>query len=152
MVSTLAHVTLTTGHVRQSPRSEVASHVLPMLQDWLRDALAGQVVPMQTPSRARYTMTASASADALTYELAREGVRIVTGGVARVDGVESAATWRVLHDDPPAPLATDPLHPPAAPWCAARIESGVMRSADAVSDLYWLADLERCLAWAWLGA
>lgn len=76
-------------------------------------------------------------------------VPVVTFGVAR-DSRYGATLWRLLHDDMPGrgPIATDPHRQPGAPWLAARLEPGAA-DVDAI-HLSAVADVEQCIAWAWL--
>lgn len=71
---------------------------------------------------------------------------LLTLGVC-AETAESAALWQALHREATLPLATDPARPPAAPWCAVRIELGALPYLETMA---WVGDFERCLAWAWI--
>lgn len=69
---------------------------------------------------------------------------LVTIGVAR-HASGAARLWQMLHEG--HKTRTDPADAPSEPWCAVRIEAGLLQCLDATA---WLADYERTLAWAWL--
>lgn len=148
--ATLAHWTLTSGHVRQSPRSEVHPGILALLGPLLERMLVGERVPV--PGFERFTMSGGAAGDCLavtvwTTTATGERVPVVTFGTARFNGGDADALWRDLHTSCAVPPATSPGIVPGAPWCAARLEPGAALVPD---DLSWAADLERCVSWAWL--
>jgi len=58
----LRHVTLDTGHVRDSPRAEVAASVIAALQPLLERAIGGERVPLPAGVEPPCTITAAAEA------------------------------------------------------------------------------------------
>lgn len=149
------HVTLDTGKTRRSPRSEVRDEVLVHVRAVLQQALAGEHAEVIFGC----TLTAAAEGRCVLgtvwMPLGRSAsggnsVPIVTIGVAEHSRC-GGRLWRLMHDvadrSGMPPLATDRNDPPQEPWCAARIEIGSVTALDAME---WLADFERCLAWAWL--
>ena len=54
----LHHVTLTTGHVRRSPRSEVGAGVVERLTPYMLDAIREREIPVALPAPPGYSMTA----------------------------------------------------------------------------------------------
>lgn len=151
----LHHVTLSTGHLRRSPRAEVAGEVVATLRAMLGEALAapGAAVAMPEHVQPRCTLSATAEGRCLvaTVWAPPEGelrVPLATIGVAG-HGRCGARLWESLHAHaaPGLTLATRGQPAPAAPWCGARLEPGIALHPQAAS---WLGDLERCLAWAWL--
>lgn len=154
----IEHVTLTTGHTRRSPRSEVSDEVVAMLRPLLDRALRGEhvAIPGAVPA---CTMTGGVhgrccavtvwSQDPVSGGTARpQPVPIATVGVAEHSRC-GAYLWRHLHEtaQPPQQLATRPDQVPPEPWCAARLEVGAALVPEAME---WLGDLERCIAWTWL--
>lgn len=153
----LHHVTLQTGHDRESPRSEVSDDVIATLAPLLRQALRGHEpeVPWVRPI---HTMTGAAAGDVALITiwappLGEQRVPIATIGLARGPG-QAERLWAMLHstyvgmmsgDD--AELATPADQPPPWPWCAARLEAGLMYAPESAT---LLGDLERCLAWTWI--
>lgn len=148
------HVTLTTGHVRQSWRHEIDPDVMPTVVRLLAEARAGDrpIMPGLTPeTRLRWSSGSTRCGMGTLYAL---GVPVLTFGVA-LHSRCGAHLWRLMHDiDPPGELATSPDECPPEPWCAARIEPGIALIDPAhLPDLMGaIADLERCIAWAWLEA
>ena len=148
---TLTHVTLTTGHVRASPRSEVADAVVDSLGPRLDRLLAGERVPLPELG-AGYSMhgTAEGRSVLLTVSAADHLVGHAPLTTVGIQGESDPrqSLWRLLHQHHAWPLATSADRPPPAPWCAARIESGALLKEHQV--LPAIADLERCIAWALL--
>lgn len=145
----IAHVTLTSGHLIPSPRSEVADDVVALCTELASRAARGEAkIPKLTPP-CTLRVTRSGRCSLATIYGPGEAP-LLTIGVAGHSRCGSAL-WRRLHegrDD----LATDPRRVPGEPWCAARIEQGVATlSPTALMELMpALADLGRCLAWALL--
>jgi hypothetical protein len=152
--SSLAHITLTTGHARASPRSEVGDHIVSILQPILERALKGERVPV--PGQPGFTLSGVRHLDcciltvwASAPDTARpQSVPVVTSGVAAGEA-GAQELWRLMHETTDLGPATTPQEAPPAPWCADRIELGALRNPVAMS---WTGDLARCLAWTWIEA
>lgn len=154
-MTALSHITLDTGHVRQSPRHEAGAEAVAILQASLAMALEQPRSRVPVPSAPGFSYGATAEGGTLMVTIwgtvQRQPAPVVTFGVAPI-GSDAAGLWQVLHgargglED--TPFATDVGRPPATPWLAARIEigAGLMQPA----DLLWMADFERCVAWAWI--
>lgn len=148
----IRHITLQTGDVRMSPRSEVAGDVIRFLRPIILRALRGERVAV--PGQVGYSMTGGVQGGccAITIsgqmtEAARpQPVPIVTVGIAADDEC-AGDLWRALHSRTDLELATDPMDTPPAPWVADRLDVG---AATFPAALYWTADLSRCLAWTWI--
>lgn len=134
----LAHYTVTTGHLRQSPRSEVSDDVIAALLPLL---VPGEH-PMPAPPGYRLRVTLAGTALAATV-LTSGGAPLATVYACADQPALDAALHAVreqLTDREPAllpPAALVVLHPTIA------LDPGA-------SD--WLGDFERCLAWAWIGS
>lgn len=148
----LSHITLSTGHVRQSPRSEVRQETIALLAPILRELVAGHVVDM--PRVAGYTLVGSAGGDCLLVTVcAADGAPVVT--IASARGPRQAThLWDFLHDtaetgglDPLDPQTIRGAAPLVSRWCAARLELGLAAHPGAAG---WLGDFERCVAWTWI--
>lgn len=139
----LWHMTLDTGHGHKSPRADVSDVVIKHLRPHLERAIANKTDPV--PIDGGYALYATADgAWLLATVLDRDMAPIVTFGVApRSRG--AGRLWQMLHDGRPD-LTTEPAQPPAAPWCAVRIED----QARLLPAVEWIADYERCIAWAWI--
>jgi hypothetical protein len=140
----LQHVTLDTGHVRRSPRTEVADHIVGMLDGWIDRMLAGETVAagdigiLLTGQRRGRCLVVDV-VDQLTLDpLATIGV----GTHSRCGG----PLWRELHADARATRTSADRAPPE-PWVAARLRPGLVQHIG-VAEI--LGDLERCIAWAWI--
>lgn len=140
----LQHVTLDTGHVRRSPRSEVRDDIVAMLGDWIGRMLAGETV---SAGDVGIVLTAQARGRCLVVEVAESRTLdpLATIGIGAHSRCGSPL-WRELHADARA-TATSPDRPPVEPWVAARLRPDLQQHLG-LADV--IADLERCLAWAWI--
>jgi len=150
----IAHVTLTTGHVRRSPRSEVDPGILEWCRGHLLLAIEGERAAIPgTPVQC--WLTAAAEARCLTASVwartAGDDARLITIGVA-LHSRCGARLWEALHAHAALPLATDAGQQPGPPWVAARLEPGLLGIDDGQVQpiMSMMGDYERCLAWAWL--
>jgi hypothetical protein len=150
------HLTITTGDTRWSPRDEVDQRVLALCQDAILPALlAGQRA--RIPRSPAYYLTGGMQAAALAVtcwvDEGTQRIPIVTWWIAG-DQV-AASIWdtvilphcrrmAALHPGSSMPTVQRPA---STPWVAAWLEVG---SAIDPTPLVWIADLERCLAWAWI--
>ncbi len=146
----LEHVTANTGHVRTSPRSEVADEVLSALRPLLAmSAVTGARFGVRHP-RDPWTWTATERPGALSAEVLAPDGRPVARFAAGADGADHArAAW----DDVAADGAKHPagLARPPAPWLIVALLPALADwSGRADSPLEWLSDFPRCAAWAWL--
>lgn len=144
------HVTLNTGHVRNSPRTEVADEIYNIVQPLLSAAIAGErpTIPAVEPA---CTLTAAAQDRCLIAtvwgpDMDGRRVPIVTIGVASHSRC-GAQLWPLLHERVSVPVVSSPTEVPPEPWCAVRIDIGFGFYPAAAQ---WLGDFERCLAWAWV--
>lgn len=136
----IQHVTLTTGHTRQSWRHEISPEAMTVARDLI--SRPESIVPVLVPeTRLRWSAQARCAIGTL-YTL---DAPLVTFGVAEHSRC-GARLWRMLHEHQ-IHTATSAEHCPPEPWCAARIEPGISLIEP---DRLALADLERCLAWAYL--
>lgn len=155
----IEHVTLDTGHSYRSPRSEVADSAVAALHDGLGRALRYDPAHVAVPGAPDYAYSASAEGKCLIVTIWRQipepdngtWMPVVTFGVA-ARSLCGAKLWRTLHEPrgglmDAAPYATADRRCPPEPWLAARMELGCVLVPH---DLSWMADFERCLAWAWL--
>jgi hypothetical protein len=145
----LRHVTLSTGHTRDSPRSEVDDAAVAVCSRLLDEARAGgrPEVPGTPGLRLRVTREGRCLLATVAWP---DGAPVITYGVASHSRC-GAQLWRLLHGADPSlygTLATDPERAPSEPWLAVRIEPGVALLADLRDTMLLLADFGRCLAWA----
>lgn len=143
----LNHITLSTGHTRRSPRSEVSDDTVKALQPWLQAALDYQDdYPLPGPLGARDDFVAHAHIKdgALICGVGhRHTGPLVTFGVA-ARSRQSGELWAWLCAQYGS---ADALVAPAAPWCAVALHPSYMLQMGASA---WLGDFERYVAWTWL--
>jgi len=144
------HVTLSTGDVRRSPRSEVSDAAIGTAARMLADARYGAHVSISEyadvePAGCTLWLADTTRCPTLVVYGPGDGAALVMIGIATRSRC-GAPLWRRLHAAAYT-LATDPDRCPAEPWCAARLEIGLALYPEAA---HWLGDLERCLAWAWI--
>jgi hypothetical protein len=135
---TIEHITLTTGAVRISPRSEVDD-----------EAIARIVVAMRSGGRlwGGWSVAVTPLAPgAWRYTLRQAGAPVVTCWLC-ADAGASDATWEAASD--PAHLADERviLHRPrGVPWLAVALLPAALTVAP--QHLHEAGDAERCVAWA----
>ena len=146
-MSTIIHFTLNTGHSRVSPRSEVGDDIIAMLAPL---TTPGEHVHRLPPG---YRIVVPESPAGLVATVFRGATPITTFGAAATDA-DAGVVWAALEYLVNSPAAMQfhgedgaPRHgrPDSLPWVAAVVLRGVGHD-----DTVWLADFERCLAWAWL--
>ena len=135
----LNHVTLTTGHLSRSPRSQADPAAIDAVGEGLARALArGETVEIDTPTPG-CTLEATTAGRALIATLYGPGGRPwVTLGVAPKSTV-APKLWGELTSQL-APYHAMPR--PQTPWAAA-----ILHVPDTPE---WVGDWERCIAWAWI--
>jgi len=149
----IRHITLTTGHARDSFAGEVAPNVTEAMQGLISRICAGEVSePVSLQEYALvgpYSISGRCSSRCLTATVYADGPPselICTIGIATHSRC-GATLWRALHTYGQIPVATDPDECPPEPWVAAALDEGALTHPDA---LEWLGDFERCLAWGWV--
>lgn len=145
----LRHVTITTGDVRDTYRSEVSDDAIRVCRELLDAAIEGEDdgVRVPIPNMPGITMAAYATSKDCLLTLMREDLPLVQVGIA-THSRAGASLWRVLTEvnHGGAPIKVDRC--PPEPWVAARLEPGIVTCSPDI--LMMLGDLERCLAWAFI--
>lgn len=150
------HITLSTGHCRRSPRSEVHDETLDILVPWLNQARSsGDIVPLPVAPLSHFgarvikdiglvvTIYGPRGPHTPGQPHSGEWLPLATLGIAQRSR-ESADLWASLQ----ANFGGKPgVTAPATPWVAVAIHDTIGGYLDA---LQWLGDLERCIAWAWV--
>lgn len=129
-MTTIAHLTLATGHMRASPRSEVGDDAIRALAPLMRGGR--HPVPGFPDHEAKVTTHEGA----LMATVFRGEIPLVTFAVA-TDAASLASIVRLLE-------VTERLTIPA---CVVQLLPTAHLDPDA---MHWLGDFERCLAWAWV--
>lgn len=153
----IRHITLTTGHSRDSYRSEVSDAAVAVCRDLIARITAGAVAePVQIPGVGEYYLSGRASGRCLlaTVWSGRHAPSLHDPAVPAplcTIGIAShsrcgASLWQMLHQHGETPVVTDPNRCPPEPWVAVALDAGIIEHQ---ATAHWLGDFERCLAWAW---
>ena len=150
------HTTLTSGHNARTSRVDVADDVLAIVVPWLQSIVgAGQKSPLPVPALRHFSAIAYVQDGGLivtvygptgphrTGQPASADIPLVTFGVAQRSR-HSEPLWAMLLANFEHPAG---IKQPETPWCAVVMHPSIMAHADAIG---WLADFERCVAWAWI--
>ncbi len=131
----MIHLTLLTGDSRESPRAEVADHVI--------DYMRGLLLPGEhdLPVMGGYRLVVPTCPCGWLGTVQQDRVPIATIGVA-ANEAEADAIWPALVKVQQAVAQVTCQRPPS-PWvCAALLASS--------PAFDWLGDFGRCIAWAWM--
>lgn len=167
----LRHVTLNTGHQRDSRRDEISPEAMASCLDLIERLVAAGNTPLPHPEGYSVAGIAGArtSAEADFAEVIERASglhlsgRCLTAAVYRDVAPNQplaliavadhqrcgSTTWanlRAIADQYRIPAMTS-LRQPPTPWCAALLLPGIATDAEAA---HWLGDFERCLGWAWV--
>ena len=144
----IRHITLTTGHVRDSWRQEISDEALAACADLLAQVAADPSQMVSIPGFSDYYLSGQPGGACWvgTVWTGSPSVCVVTIGIAAHSRC-GASLWRELHRWGQTPVVTDPERCPAEPWVAVALDEGALTHLDAME---WLGDFERCLAWAWV--
>lgn len=144
-MTTLSHVTLNTGHVRDSHASEVDPLIMATVRGLVQKLLRKQLGhPVVIPGIKGYLINGqSRGSDLIATVWHNIDTPIATIGSAPSGRSE---VWSLLHQGRPE-LKTSATNPPSGPWVAVRLEYGIVEAMSATS---WLGDFERCLGHAWM--
>lgn len=153
----ITHITLTTGHMRRSPRDEVGDDTLRALHPWLTDLIAsGERRPLPVPALAQYSVNATVEGGGLVATIwAPRGPHVPSH--PHFGEVDPVATLGIAQRSRHGPdlwalmLAhlggKSGLKRPAEPWCAVALHPAMAAHRDSAA---LIGDLERCIAWAWI--
>ena len=143
-MSYINHITLATGHNRQSPRTEVGADVIAWLRPWIDKLLTSRTpLPLPETSLAAYSAAAHIEQGGLVMTVFAGADAIVTFSVAGRSR-QSEPLWSYMiaqHGAAPG------LAAPAVPWLAVAVRDGLTAHSEASE---WLGDFERCVAWTHL--
>lgn len=157
-MKTLTHLTMNTGHTRESPRAEVDDDVVTALSPLVR--AGGGNVPNLPPYTVAITREPGAAAFTLSHpEYGPLVTSILCGDDARSDyawGHCEKLYLKIVDDLVHAgvPMTESvmqlPPRPEGAPWMAVILTgAALVIPTDAIG---WAGDFERCLAWTILEA
>lgn len=135
----LEHHTVTSAHTRKSPRTEIIpdlgleEHVLELLSDI-------SSIPNFPGAFAR----GQALGSTLKVDVLMKGWAVVTFLVAPDNSTVSASAFaKLVKRD----VSKTGNVEPRAPYCSVALS---IEAISMISQLSWIADYERCIAWTWL--
>ena len=142
------HITLTTGHVTRSQRGDVTDDTLAAVAPWLQSAInSGRQHAL--PGLRDYAAAVFALDGGLVVTVYAhqpdigQRLPLVTFGVAQRSR-HGEALWALLVANFKAHVLAKR---PREPWCAVALHPTL---AGDFGTTQWLADFERCVAWAWI--
>lgn len=137
-INHINHITLTTGHIRQTTPDEIGKGWYFALNRIINDSFQSHAELLPG-----YTLKSSRSGDTSigTVYATADGAPIITTLCTNSNQPE---LWEMLHDTATLPLATERSNPPAAPYIADRLEVGASEHLDA---LKWTAGFSRGFGW-----
>lgn len=140
----IRHITLTTGHSRDSYAGEVTPEAVEVCKDLIRQMVAVQ--RPRIPGFESFSVTGVRHGRCFVATVWSGGEPIVTIGIATHSRC-GAEVWQALHKSASLLCATSADQCPTEPWCAARLEPHSLFYPDVMA---WVGDFERCMAWAWI--
>lgn len=139
-MTSIEHVTITTGAARRSDRREVSSEVI----DKVRESIANHGGKLWDTGWSVALLRSPEGGH--VYDLAHEGKAIVSCWLC-VDDAVSDDMWRAVSSGAPPKIKLS--KPDRAPWLAVSLLPDAVEIAlRAPAVLMEAADLERCVAWA----
>ena len=146
---TLAHVSAVGGHRADSPADGVAARVAWVLGLALADRLAfpGARAALPGPPGWEWTASSPAAGLALLAVAPEGGTEAATCAVRSIPDRDGIAADRSTGEGIGGRAGPDP---PSRPWCLAALRPGIASPAvgDVARAASWIADWERCAAWA----
>lgn len=142
MSQLIRHITLTTGHVRDSFAGEVSPEAVEVCKDLIRQMNACK--RPRIPGFESFSVSGVSHGRCFVATVWSGDDPIVTIGIATHSRC-GAETWRALHKSATLLCATSADQCPPEPWCAARLEPHCMYYPDVMD---WVGDFEKCLALA----
>ena len=150
------HLSITTGHNARTSRADVADEALAVVAPWLQSIVrSGQKSPLPVAALSHFGAVAYVQDGGLIFTVcgpdgphergqpANADIPLVTFGVAQRSR-HSEPLWAMLLANFDHP---EGIKQPATPWCAVAAHPSIMAHTAAIG---WLADFERCVAWAWI--
>jgi hypothetical protein len=134
----ILHITLQSGETRRSYREAADDAAIASLRPMITSDGERQIPSIDnrrlwvTRSGRLLLATVWAQSPICTFAIADQAV-----------GADKL--WQMIHEDTQSNTHAD--RPPIPPWCAVRLEPGLVGRPE---DRRWLSDFERCLAWAWI--
>ena len=150
------HITINTGHNARTSRADVADDVLAIVAPWLQSIInTGNKTPLPVTELSHFSAVAYVQDGGLVVTVYGPSGPHKQGQPASADIplVTFFVAQRSRHSEPLwAMLLANFVHPDgikqqSAPWCAVVVHPSAIAHRD---SLEWLADFERCVAFAWI--
>lgn len=145
----IRHVTLNTGHTRNSVRSEISDEAMAVVTEILIRARSGErvMLPGEIDPKCWVEGSVGAKSARLIIHAAENRDPILDMGIA-LHSRAGKPLWHMMHVERKSLASATMLDEvPPEPWVAAVLLPGIARHMEAAS---WLGDMERCLAWGFL--
>lgn len=137
----LYHVTVTTGHARKSPRSEVSDDTINILKTWISDMLKGDLRGIVD---SHYSCRAGQyNAKMIEFIISR-----LSDDFKQVDLVRFVVCNHSRRKNVAWALVGGKGDAPDTPFCAVQLFDNFLLQD--LEHLSFFGDFERCIAWAWL--
>ncbi|CBA14785.1 hypothetical protein [Xanthomonas albilineans] len=149
MTYDIAHITLTTGDVAKQGREAIVDTTLAIVGSWLTSALVSgkpEPIPGIKSGNAALALQQDGALVVTVYGPTPDVGKadaLVTFGVA-THSMHANNLWSMLLQT--QPYIRKDLQQPCMPWCAVVPYPNLLNHTDAAA---WIADFERCVAWAW---
>lgn len=151
------HVTLSTGHIAKTERSDVLPEITQLLAEWLSETTnTGALHALPVPSLSHFgaqvlvqngALLVTVSAPTGPHQQGKphkgQTIPLITMGVAQ-DAQQANELWLSMKK---AFGAAQGLEMPETPWLVVAVHPGIAIYRGPVE---WLGDFERCIAWAWI--
>lgn len=146
----IRHITLQTGHARDSFAGEVSQDALLLCKNLINKCLDRDGEKVAIPNFDGFYLAAGnvggrTLLGSVWYGI-KQPVPLINFAIA-TKSRNAAIAWRELHNHSTILPVTDAKNVPPVPWVAVSIEPDAAYYSDAIE---WLGDFERCLAWAWI--
>ncbi|TYB18508.1 lactate dehydrogenase [Aggregatibacter actinomycetemcomitans] len=137
----LYHVTVTTGHARKSPRTEVSDDTINILKTWISDMLKGDLRGIVD---SHYSCRAGQyNAKMIEFIISR-----LSDDFKQVDLVRFVVCNHSRRKNVAWALVDGKGDAPDVPFCAVQLlDNFILQDLEHLS---FFGDFERCISWAWL--
>ncbi|WP_338709233.1 hypothetical protein [Paenibacillus amylolyticus] len=132
------HITLNTGHVRQSYPDEIDKGMYFALNRIVNDSFDSDGASVMDGYVLKSSRTQRATIGTI---YAYDGVPILTTLCCESGDLQ---LWELLHKTATTPLVSQSSKQPETPYIADRLEVGAMAHLDAMK---WTGDFSRCFGW-----
>lgn len=145
MEKKIIHITLTTGHRRDSYVDDIDAQLYFKMRAMFQDAARSDGVDFIDNTYLKLTKIDEDSYICTLHLKTKKGLcPILTTAGSKVMDVE---LWAALHENCFTPVVTDRNKPPSPPFIADKIE---VPHPDAVRVFSWTGDFSKCLGWMML--